>query len=77
MGGGGGPEKEGAPAGAARMGRGKGEAPKVRDPAALGCRARGGHPGAFVGQTDRWHSKPGKKAEGAGPEWPPRRPPPP
>lgn len=32
---------------------------------APGSRGSGRHRGAFVGQTDRWHSKPGKKKKKA------------
>lgn len=69
------------------MGRERGAEVKTRVPESR--RLWGAQPvivrqGAFVGQTDRWHSKPGrkkggkkKKDPGAGPEWPRQPPPPP
>lgn len=53
--------------GVARRRRGEGDVPRFRGREALGCGASRGHRGAFVRQTDRWHSKPGKKAEAPAP----------
>lgn len=50
------------------MRKGKGDAPRFWGPGRRwGCPASGDHRGAFVGQTDRWHSKPGKKAKAPAP----------
>lgn len=41
--------------------RGAEKTPRSRIPKALGCQPATVRQGAFVGETDRWHSKPGRK----------------